>query len=175
MLQRQVTFTPRLLIADLKEVLGYLSEQGTLYDTAPSDNQLLWDDAKLEITNAEPSPKSPFIKSLNESNKTVDSETFNFENDVKSWIDYVLPLFHPRTVTVIKEYLYNCTQPFNIFTYGRDLWTTKQFSDDFSDRIRLYVEECDLMQGFQVYIHLYILLYVIYSILQLLFMYHIYC
>ncbi|KMQ87062.1 protein misato [Lasius niger] len=149
-LQRQVTFTPRLLIADLKEVLGYLSEQGTLYDTAPSDNQLLWDDAKLEITNAEPSPKSPFIKSLNESNKTVDSETFNFENDVKSWIDYVLPLFHPRTVTVIKEYLYNCTQPFNIFTYGRDLWTTKQFSDDFSDRIRLYVEECDLMQGFQV-------------------------
>lgn len=154
MFQKQVTFTPRLLIADLKGTLGYLSEEGSLYKTNnPSDDQLLWDDAKLEITNAEPSPISPFIQSLNESNKTVDSEAFNFENDVKSWVDYIVPLFHPRTVTVIKEYLHNCTQqPFNVFTYGRDLWTTEQFSNDFSDKIRLYVEECDLMQGFQVYI-----------------------
>ncbi|GAB1864451.1 Protein misato [Camponotus japonicus] len=151
-MQKQVTFTPRLLLVDLKGALGYLSEQGSSYNTADDpDNQLLWDDTKLEITSAELSPKTPFIESLNKSNETVETESFNFENDVKSWVDYTLPLFHPRTVTVVKKYLHNCTQQsFNIFMYGRDLWTTEQFSDDFSDRIRLYVEECDLMQGFQV-------------------------
>lgn len=130
-----------------------MNEQGSSCNTAPPD-ELLWDDAKLEVISAEPSPKTPFIENLNKSNRTVDLENFNFENDVKSWVDYILPLFHPRTVTVIKKYLHNCTQqPFDIFTCGRDLWTTEQFSDDFSNRIRLYVEECDLMQGFQVYIY----------------------
>lgn len=148
--QKQVTFTPRLLIADLKGSLGYLNEQGSLYDTEPSDNQPLWDNTKLEITNAKPNLKTPFMQSLDKLDKTA-SEAFNFEEDVKLWVDYLLPLFHPRTVTVIKEYSHNCThQPFNIFTCGRDLWTVEQFSDNFTDKIRSYVEECDLMQGFQV-------------------------
>jgi len=159
--QKQVTFTPRLLIADLKGTLGYLNEQGSLYNTESSDNQLLWDSTKLEITKAEPSPKTTFIQNLNELDKAVDSETYNFESDVKSWVDYLLPLFHPRTVTMIKQYSHNCTQqPFNMFTYGRDLWTVEQFSDNFVDRIRSYVEECDLIQGFQVYV--YILLHIIF-------------
>jgi len=159
--QKQVTFTPRLLIADLKGTLGYLNEQGSLYNTESSDNQLLWDSTKLEIAKAEPSPKTPFIQKLNELDKAVDSETYNFESDVKSWVDYLLPLFHPKTVTVIKQYSHNCTQqPFNIFTYGRDLWRVEQFSDNFMDRIRSYVEECDLMQGFQVYV--YTLLHIIF-------------
>lgn len=151
MFQKQVTFTPRLLVADLKGTLGYLNEQGSLYDTQSSDNQLLWDNTKLEVTSAEPSSKTPFIQKLNELDKAADSEIYNFESDVKSWVDYLLPLFHPRTVTIIKQYLHNCTQrPFNIFTCGCNLWTTEQFSDNFANRIRLYVEECDLMQGFQV-------------------------
>lgn len=138
-------------MADLKGTLGYLNEQGSLYDTKSSDNQLLWDSTKLEITNAEPSPKTSFIQNLDALDKAAHTEIFDFENDVKSWVDYLLPQFHPRTVTVIKQYSHNCTQrPFNIFTYGRDLWTTEQFSDNFTDRIRSYAEECDLMQGFQV-------------------------
>jgi len=139
------------LVADLKGALGYLNEQGSLYDAESSDNQLLWDSTKLEITNAEPSPKTPFIQNLNNFDKAADSEMYNFESDVKSWVDYLVPLFHPRTVTVIKQYLHNSTQqPFNIFTCGRNLWATEQFSDNFTNKIRLYVEECDLMQGFQV-------------------------
>lgn len=151
--QKQVTFTPRLLTVDLKGTLGYLSEQGTLYETESLDDQLLWDNTRLEVTSSNPSPKTPFVQNLNEPNKSMDSHAYDFESDVKSWVDYLLPLFHPRTVTVIKEYSHNSAErPFDVFTYGRDLWTTEQFSDDFSDRIRLYVEECDLMQGFQVHI-----------------------
>lgn len=156
-----------MLAADLKGVLGYLNEQGTLYDGKPSDNnQLLWDSTKLEITSAEPSPKTPFIQDLDKHDKTVDSEMYNFESDVKSWVDYLLPVFHPKTITVIKQYSHNCTQrPFNIFTCGRDLWTTEQFSDNFADRIRSYVEECDLMQGFQVYA--YTLLHAIFLLIKI--------
>lgn len=120
-----------------------------------SDNQL-WDDEKLEVINDEPNPKTPFIKSLDEFDGTEYEQSFNLENNVKSWVDYFLPLCHPRTMTIIKQYSHNCTQqPFNIYTYGRNLWTTEQFSDDFCDRIRSYVEECDLMQGFQVFTYCY--------------------
>lgn len=139
------------MVADLKGALGYLNEQGSTCDTEPSDNQLLWDSTKLEVTKAEPNPKTPFIQNLDKLDKTADSEIFNFEKDVKLWVDYLVPLFHPRTVTVVKQYSHNCVQrPFNIFTCGRDLWTMEQFSDNFTDKIRSYVEECDLMQGFQV-------------------------
>jgi len=33
-----------------------------------------------------------------------------------------------------------------VFNYGANLWKTEQFQDDFIDRIRVYVEECDNMQ-----------------------------
>ncbi|XP_032679851.1 protein misato isoform X2 [Odontomachus brunneus] len=154
--QKQVTFTPRLLIADLKGGIGSIYEQGILYDTKPTSiastsNDQLWDVGKLEIANTElPNPEIPSIEASNEPDEAKDSISTNVENDMKSWADYLLPVFHPRSLTVIKEYSHNCiNRPFDIFTYGRNLWTT-EFCDDFSDKIRSYIEECDLMQGFQV-------------------------
>jgi regulatory protein YycH of two-component signal transduction system YycFG len=50
-------------------------------------------------------------------------------------------------VSVINEYEHNSeTKPFDVFNNGADLWKTEQFQDDFIDRIRMYVEECDNMQ-----------------------------
>jgi hypothetical protein len=50
-------------------------------------------------------------------------------------------------VSLISEYEHNSdTKPFDVFNYGADLWKTEQFQDDFTDRIRMYVEECDNMQ-----------------------------
>lgn len=144
--QKQVTFTPRLLTADLKGGIGSICEQGILYDeeaTSLESSERLWDSEKLEITSTRVPDAS--------STKTLTEDEGSTCDDAKSWADYLLPSFHPRSLTVIKEYSHNCTsQPFDIFTYGRNLWATEQFSDDFSDRIRSYVEECDLMQGFQV-------------------------
>jgi hypothetical protein len=36
--------------------------------------------------------------------------------------------------------------PFDVFNSGANLWKTEQFQEDFIDRIRLYVEECENMQ-----------------------------
>ncbi|KAK1136270.1 hypothetical protein K0M31_000835 [Melipona bicolor] len=154
-LKRQVTYTPRLLLVDLREAVGYLKEQGTLYDTSQSEEaqQSLWDDTKVEVLKGETVNKSPFIKSLNESSEaqTPTSSSLSLENNINSWVDYLLPRFHPRTLNVIKHHKHDgAMYPFGIFTYGRNLWNTEQFSDDFSERIRAYVEECDLMQGFQI-------------------------
>lgn len=153
-LKRQVTYTPRLLLVDLREAVGYLKEQGTLYDISQSEEaqQSLWDDTKVEVLKEETVNKSPFIKSLNESSEaqTPSSSLLSLEN-INSWVDYLLPRFHPRTLNVIKHHKHDgAMYPFGIFTYGRNLWNTEQFSDDFSERIRAYVEECDLMQGFQI-------------------------
>lgn len=63
------------------------------------------------------------------------------------WADYLRTRYHPRTVSIINEYEHNSdTKPFDVFNQGANLWKTEQFQDDFTDRIRMYAEECDNMQ-----------------------------
>ncbi|XP_003707902.1 misato mitochondrial distribution and morphology regulator [Megachile rotundata] len=150
--KKQLTYTPRLLLVDLKGSCGYLKQEGSLY-SIPRDEETkcLWDEEKVEVTKEEAATKSSFVRSLEEPTENFESTAQNLEDYVNWWVDYLVPRFHPRTVNIIKEYKHGCTtQPFNIFTYGRSLWNTEQFSEDFADRIRAYVEECDLMQGFQI-------------------------
>lgn len=72
---------------------------------------------------------------------------YNLDNAINVWADYLQTRYHPRTVSVINEYEHNCDmKPFDVFNYGASLWKTEQFQDDFIDRIRMYVEECDNMQ-----------------------------
>ncbi|KAI4499578.1 hypothetical protein M0802_005474 [Mischocyttarus mexicanus] len=152
-LKKQVTFTPRLLLVDLKGTLGYLKESGTLYDTSHhgESSSLLWDEKNIEIKEENQCSKPTFIESLDQSVETAESEEIDLENSVNTWVDYLVPRFHPRTVNIVKEYEHNSSDHlFDIYTYGRNLWNKEQFSDDFTDKIRSYVEECDLMQGFQV-------------------------
>lgn len=128
-----------------------MKEEGTLYDSLKhNETPLMWDEDKVEVTSEETIAKPAFIKQLDESSETPEPTSSDLESDVNSWVDYMLPRFHPRTVNIIKQYKHDCTtHPFNIYNYGKNLWNTEKFSDDFSERIRSYVEECDLMQGFQ--------------------------
>lgn len=136
----------------MKGVFGYLKKEGSLYDISQAEEaELLWEDEKVDVTKEEAAVKVPFIKSLDEPFETSESTSFNLEDDVNSWVDYLLARFHPRTLNVIEQYKHDCTtSPFDVFTYGQSLWNTEQFSEDFSERIRAYVEECNSMQGFQV-------------------------
>ncbi|XP_001606064.1 protein misato [Nasonia vitripennis] len=150
----KVTSTPRLLLADLKGTLGYLSEEGNYSELVQAnvnqEPEILWEENRLETTVQPPAQKSAFVKSL-ESGESNEGVEFDFENETKSWVDYLIPRFHSRTVNVITEYEHGSTsQPFDLFPYGQSLWKRSAFSEDFADKIRVYVEECDLMQGFQV-------------------------
>ncbi|KAK0090701.1 hypothetical protein PV325_008038 [Microctonus aethiopoides] len=147
-----VTYTPRLLIVDLKGSLGYLNEQGSLYNESNTDPPMfLWDNDNIEVTSEESISKPPFIQTLDEPTSKLPLDSIDFENQIDSWVDYLVPRFHPRTVNIIKEYEHKSSnRSFDIFNYGKDLWQTDTFSDSFSDKIRQYAEECDLMQGFQL-------------------------
>ena len=72
---------------------------------------------------------------------------YNLDNVVKVWADYLQTRYHPRTVSIINEYEHNNEdKPFDVFNCGSNIWKTEQFQEDFIDRIRIYVEECDNMQ-----------------------------
>ncbi|XP_058788776.1 protein misato [Phymastichus coffea] len=153
-LQKNITYTPRLLIADLKGAFGYLSEEGNLLDVFQTDNQapeILWEENRLEIAKRPTANKSPFIQSLEKAASSEENITYDLENETNTWVDYLVPRFHARTINVINEYEHGSRdQPFDIFSYGQNLWKTNNFSEDFTDKIRAYAEECNLMQGFQV-------------------------
>ncbi|XP_066587453.1 protein misato [Prorops nasuta] len=151
--KREVTYTPRLLVVDLKGSNGYLNEQGTLYDTSNSGSNepILWDDENLEVSTESAIAKPKFIEDLDRPSKDLEEHFYDLENSIKTWADYLIPRYHPRTLSFIKKYKHECSeQPFDVFTYGRALWNEPQFADDFSDKIRKYVEECDFLQGFQI-------------------------
>lgn len=150
--QKETTFTPRLLLVDLKGTLGYLSKSGDLYQPPENvENETLWEN--IEIQKEEPEQKPSFIKSLDNPEGDEESEEPEIEQAEK-WVDFLVPRFHPRTVTIVEEYTHaSVDQPFDIFHLGQDLWSRSDFSDDFTNKIRQYVEECDLLQGFQVIFH----------------------
>jgi len=74
-------------------------------------------------------------------------KVYDLDSAINVWADYLRTRYHPRTVSIINEYEHSSdTKPFDVFNYGADVWKTEQFQDDFIDRIRMYVEECDNMQ-----------------------------
>lgn len=149
-----MTFTPRLLLADLKGTLGYLKEEGSLYEEPieiPLEQTLLWDEKHLEVKNDEAQTAPDFIQKLDENSEEATASFTDLEDNITSWVDYLVPKFHPRTVNVVKEYQHKSeSQPFDVFHCGQNLWNTVKFSEDFCDKVRNYVEECDSLQGFQV-------------------------
>jgi hypothetical protein len=72
-------------------------------------------------------------------------KVYNLDSVVNAWPDFLRTRYHPRTVSCIKEHTSD-TNPFDVFNCGANLWKTEQFQEDFIDRIRLYVEECENMQ-----------------------------
>ncbi|XP_046489750.1 protein misato isoform X1 [Neodiprion pinetum] len=152
--RKETTFTPRLLLVDLKGSVGHLTEQGNLYNAVEKSLPLhsdLWDSENIQVTTEPVVNKAPFIQNLEKGPADGEDAVVNFEDDVTVWADYLVPRFHPRTVNIVREYEHqSLDQPFNVFHYGHHLWKTEQFQEEFSNKIRAYAEECDFMQGFQV-------------------------
>ncbi|XP_026485728.2 protein misato [Vanessa tameamea] len=144
----EVTYTPRLLLVDLKGSLKTLPASGGLEELNLEEN-LPWDAVeKLE----QPGPsKNDFIKDINSENASkMEYKQYNLEQEIDTWTDYLYPRFHSRTVNVIKEYQSgNANESFDTNGSGRLIWKS-DFGESFTDNIRKYVEECDSMQGFQV-------------------------
>uniref|UniRef100_A0AAG5CU75 Protein misato n=1 Tax=Anopheles atroparvus TaxID=41427 RepID=A0AAG5CU75_ANOAO len=160
--QRQVTFTPRLLLVDLGGTLGHVPRTGDLYSDPIDPTQLPddpseltdvveWDAQKLEIVKqGEPAKRHPYQADL-ASGSAEGEKDYDFANTVENWIDFSYTRYHPRSINVIERYTHSKDEnPFDTITHGMELWRDVDFQDELTDRARQYVEECDACQGFQM-------------------------
>ncbi|XP_017476118.1 PREDICTED: protein misato isoform X1 [Rhagoletis zephyria] len=165
-LNKQVTYTPRLLLVDLDGSLKHLPREGELYGNSikrtPHSDANSEDAVKkikedlqnmstdLEVVQQPQAPKHEFQKDLENPVVNIQEKEYNLTDDVETWTDYLYARYHPRTVNVVNEYKHEAEkQTFDTFASGVQLWKTEKFEDEFCDKIRQYVEECDFLQGFQ--------------------------
>uniref|UniRef100_A0A182JZ12 Protein misato n=1 Tax=Anopheles christyi TaxID=43041 RepID=A0A182JZ12_9DIPT len=167
--QRQVTFTPRLLMLDLDGTLKHVPRTGDLYEQPldpeqisaedPSDiADIGWETEKVEVIKKDkPAERHPYQKDLQEAGTSsagreeAVEKDYNFSATVQDWIDYSYTRYHPRSINVIERYTHsNEESQLDTITNGMELWKDYDFQDDFTDRARQYVEECDGCQGFQM-------------------------
>ncbi|KAB0803996.1 hypothetical protein PPYR_00966 [Photinus pyralis] len=147
-LKGEVTYTPRLLLVDLKGSLGTLPENGTLYDPPTHSSTVETWKQGVEVKKADKLPKNQFQEELDTHNCL--KKNVRLDSEVHVWSDFLYSRFHPRTVNIIKQYAHGGESEFDVFPLGAMLWKTDQFEEEFADKIRNYVEECDSFQGFHV-------------------------
>ncbi|KAK7011429.1 protein misato 1 [Biomphalaria glabrata] len=171
-----VTYTPRLILFDLKNSLGTLKKDGTLYDVE-SEESVNWV-GDVTLHKAQSLKKNKFLQNLDEElvkkNEDIDSDDidsdqkegtasykiidpvfgkthYNLDNVVEVWSDYLRTSFHPRSVFILKDHLHNNTEsPFNVFGMGQQVCNNGEEWDEIENRLRFFSEECDYLQGFHI-------------------------
>ncbi|KAL2399119.1 Protein dml1 [Exophiala dermatitidis] len=145
------TFTPRTIIYDLKGGFGTLRKFNALYDNQHDSGEVvrgLWDGATS--TQQEPAIEpTEYQKRLDLGLPTSQLQ----DSDVRYWSDFNRVFFHPRSIVHVNEYELNSQiMPFENWHAGSDLFDSLTREFDLLDRdIRPFTEECDHMQGFQVF------------------------
>ena len=172
-LDREVTYTPRLLVVDLKGSLGTLPESGELYEkiSIPKEDTLAlhWSGGH-QVFREEPLQKNEFLSDFEKNSENALSEKdvddisaddgedgsseklYDLEGSVNCWSDYLGARYHPRSVLLCQTYQHdNPTHPFDAWGLGREVWSDfSALGENLEDRIRSYAEECDNLGGFQV-------------------------
>ncbi|TPX62843.1 hypothetical protein PhCBS80983_g00080 [Powellomyces hirtus] len=151
------TYTPRLLILDLKGSLKTLKRVSPLYEAGAEgdDNTVSTWSGRVEKHVQEPYKKNDFLKSLDEETTTSEepvSFSSHLEQSVTVWSDFNNLFYHPKTVVELPHFLHDDDQnPFSAFTQGLDVMGDPDFRDDIlEERLRFFVEECDSLQGFNL-------------------------
>ncbi|KAF9351587.1 mtDNA inheritance, partitioning of the mitochondrial organelle [Mortierella sp. NVP85] len=131
----------------------YEAESGR--DNYQEQYELQWDPSKMETFQEEEYSKSAYQTHLEneEIGITTEAEEDDVEmNGIKTWSDFNRVYFHPKSMLTISGYLMDSDfMPFDVFSYGRTAFLeTEKELDSYDDNFRLFAEECDQLQGFQV-------------------------
>lgn len=149
--QNNVTYTPRMLLVDRSNYLKYFNDDGNLYN----------DMNNLCIADADPDENIEKIESKLEkphefqadlaSGNANQSKNYEFKDSIRNWPDYMYARYHSRTLNDLKRHVHNETShAIDTFTSGESIWNNFGFQDEYCDKIRAYMEECNRSQGFQV-------------------------
>lgn len=163
----QVTYTPRLLIADLRGSLGNLKATGSLYDLAPpSANEAVAWSGKVTIHKSEPRTAAP--------GRSVGKDVHNLPADqdkdvcravhepggpredarrqpAQLWTEFLKVQLHPRSIHLISHHLHqSADDPFDLFGSGSECAADPAWQESFMDDARWFAEDCDALQAFNV-------------------------
>ncbi|XP_017085690.1 protein misato [Drosophila eugracilis] len=167
----RTTYTPRLLSVDLAGTLGHLPVTGELYGNfVQRDEELLplgtgeelqqarqraeesgvFPSHQLEVQEQPQAAICEYQRDLLK-NSVAPEKNYKLAETANSWADFLYARYHPRTLNVLPGLVRDPTvQTLGTYSAGIELWQEAAFNEEFNDRIRLYVEECDGLQGFHV-------------------------
>ncbi|XP_026513896.1 protein misato homolog 1 isoform X3 [Terrapene carolina triunguis] len=170
---RQETYTPRLILMDLKGSLNSLKQEGCLYGDTKIDTSVAWQ-GNLMTHQEDPPAKNLFLQDLSKleggmssdggfspralplskdvsqlpTQLHVSQKGHQLEGSVRVWSDYLRVHLHPRSIFMIHQY--NNDGQLEAFGQGESLLHDPTYLEELEDRLHFYVEECDYLQGFQI-------------------------
>lgn len=137
------TYTPRLLIYDRAKNFGSMKRINALYhepETPQSDVQVIHQGPRA--------PEHKFQQSL-EDDAVPDGSLLSDAN-VKFWSDYNTQFYRPESYLPLDSFA-TSTADLDSFEEGHDVFTVRDQRLDILDAdIRPFLEQCDLLQGFNV-------------------------
>ncbi|KAF2124767.1 mtDNA inheritance protein dml1, partial [Dothidotthia symphoricarpi CBS 119687] len=146
------TFTPRTLIYDLKGAFGSMRKTNALYEHEDDRNILdqtgVWP-SKPVVQRSQPIQQSAFQEHLDAGLDPPPLST----SSVRYWSDYSRVYYHPKSIVQLSEFDVNDQlMPFESWEVGMDLFEKLEREVDLVDRdLRPFVEECDGIQGLQIF------------------------
>ncbi|XP_022346863.1 protein misato homolog 1 isoform X4 [Enhydra lutris kenyoni] len=169
------TYTPRLILMDLKGSLSSLKQEGGLYGDAQLDAAIAWQ-GKLTTHKEELCPKNPYLQDLRSAEGVLSSDgiwrvksipngkgppplatatapkpLIPTESSIRVWSDFLRVHLHPRSICVIQKYNHDGEAGrLEAFGQGESILKEPRYLEELEDRLHFYVEECDFLQGFQI-------------------------
>ncbi|KAF2647791.1 protein DML1 [Lophiostoma macrostomum CBS 122681] len=145
------TFTPRTLIYDLKGAFGSMRKVNALYEPEEEGSiqrSSVWP-SKPIVQHSQPIPPSSYQTHLDAGLQPPSLTT----STVRYWSDYSRLYYHPKSLIQLSEFEVNDSlMPFEKWDVGIELFEKLERDSDLVDRdLRPFVEECDGIQGLQIF------------------------
>ncbi|XP_058395389.1 protein misato homolog 1 isoform X2 [Diceros bicornis minor] len=169
-LHGQETYTPRLILMDLKGSLSSLKQDGGLYRDKLLDAAIAWQ-GKLTTHKEELYPKNPYLQDFLSAEGVLNSDGIwrvksipngkgppllttattpkpltPPEGSIRVWSDFLRVPLHPRSICMIQKE----AGRLEAFGQGESILKEPRYLEELEDRLHFYVEECDYLQGFQI-------------------------
>ncbi|KAL4828398.1 hypothetical protein H8958_011965 [Nasalis larvatus] len=174
-LHGQDTYTPRLILMDLKGSLSSLKEEGGPYRDKQLDAAIAWQ-GKLTTHKEELCLKNPYLQDFLSAEGVLSSDgvwriksipngkgspplttattpkpLIPTEASIRVWSDFLRVHLHPRSICMIQKYNHDGEAGrLEAFGQGESVLKEPKYQEELEDRLHFYVEECDYLQGFQI-------------------------
>ncbi|ORY04087.1 tubulin nucleotide-binding domain-like protein [Basidiobolus meristosporus CBS 931.73] len=146
------TYTPRLLIYDMKGGFGSIPKVSELYGANDEDDEeiMTWLAWRVEL-NPTITPKTVNLAKYLK-NKSPNSPTplqVMSDTDIENWSDFNRMYYHPRTVNEIPQISYQSElNKFDCYNNGIDIFQEfEKEAESIDTSFRQFAEECDYLQA----------------------------